>query len=395
MAILLGTLGSDTIAGTIGADLITALSGNDTIVAGTGADVIDGGSGDDVIYAAGRRAWADGAVDTVLAGFGDDHVYAAYGDILNGGLGFDTLSLDMSGAAQGVSIDFRPMTIGVDIGGGILDRITITLGEAELGDFEAVDRVIGTAFADRILTGNANDVASTLSGGGGNDYLLTGAGNDRLDGGSGVDRLFGGRGNDTYIVDDRHDLARETANGGVDRVIASASYHLRGNVENLTLVGSAVNGLGNDGQNRISGNGEANKLLGFDGRDVLNGGVGDDKLFGGHDRDLLTGGRGADTFVFRDGESAPVSTERDVIKDFSHAEGDRIALRGIDAVAGAGNDRFTFIGDDRFSGEAGELRFAQVHGSTFVFGDTDGDSQADFSIRLEGTVDLVAADFQL
>ncbi len=395
MAILLGTLGSDKISGTNGADLITALAGNDTIVAGTGADLVDAGSGNDVIYAGSRANWADDAVDTVLAGFGNDHVYAGYGDILDGGAGFDTLSLDLSGAPRGVSVDFRPMTLGVDIGGGILDRITITLGQAELGNFEAVDRVIGTAFADRILTANANHAASSLNGGAGDDYLQTGDGADRLDGGTGVDKLFGGRGNDTYIVDDSHDIAREYGKGGIDHVFASADYRLRANVENLTLVGDAIKGVGNAGSNRITGDGEANTLYGLGGHDILNGGNGDDKLFGGDARDILTGGRGSDLFVFRDGETTDSRGHSDVITDFSHAQGDRISLRAIDAIEGPGNDRFTFIGDDAFSGEAGELRFNHFRGDTFVSGDLNGDAQADFYIRLTGTLDPVAADFQL
>ena len=48
-----------------------------------------------------------------------------------------------------------------------------------------------------------------------------------------------------------------------------------------------------------------------------------------------------------------------------------------------------------FSSTAGELRYAQVAGSTYVYGDTDGDGVADVVLALAGTIDLTAADFVL
>ena len=46
-----------------------------------------------------------------------------------------------------------------------------------------------------------------------------------------------------------------TATGGIDRVIASATYTLTANVENLTMVGSGpIIGNGNSTANFITGN---------------------------------------------------------------------------------------------------------------------------------------------
>jgi hypothetical protein len=61
----------------------------------------------------------------------------------------------------------------------------------------------------------------------------------------------------------------------------------------------------------------------------------------------------------------------------------------------AGDQAFTFIGDSAFSGVAGELRYGQAAGSTYVYGDTDGDGVADVVLALTGTIDLTVADLVL
>jgi hypothetical protein len=70
-----------------------------------------------------------------------------------------------------------------------------------------------------------------------------------------------------------------------------------------------------------------------------------------------------------------------VITDFQHGQ-DTIDLSTIDAVRGGGNQKFSWIGSDAFSGDAGELRFARG----LIQGDTDGDKRADFEIRVTGSV---------
>ena len=57
--------------------------------------------------------------------------------------------------------------------------------------------------------------------------------------------------------------------------------------------------------------------------------------------------------------------------------------------------RRQFIGAAAFSGAAGQLRFEQVNGSTFVSGDVNGDRVGDFLIQLEGLVPLTSSDFIL
>ena len=101
----------------------------------------------------------------------------------------------------------------------------------------------------------------------------------------------------------------------------------------------------------------------------------------------MTGGADGDTFVFRQGAG-----KGDVISDFSHAQGDKIDLSGIDAsVKASGNQAFSFIGAKDFSGKAGELHY--VDG--VVSGDVNGDKNADFLIEIANHHDLVASDFIL
>jgi Ca2+-binding RTX toxin-like protein len=230
--------------------------------------------------------------------------------------------------------------------------------------------------------------------------------------------MRGGAGNDTYYVDSAGDSILENAGEGADVVNASVNWTLGGNIENLVLTGAMnINGTGNADANILTGNDGANQLSGLGGNDTLNGGAGSDTLLGGTgadllnggmgndtieggaDRDDMTGGIGADTFLFRDGDfSGTTFATADIIRDFSSAEGDHLNLAFVDANTsnGAGtNEAFSFIGTAAFSHTAGELRYEQISGYTYVYGDTNGDGTADFMVRLDGMHSLTGGDFVL
>jgi Ca2+-binding RTX toxin-like protein len=325
MAILTGTLEEDEIGGTLQSDLILALSGNDTVVGSGGADSIDGGTGNDTLYAGALSNIDDGATDAVNGGAGNDIVYGTAGDMLNGGTGRDTVHLNLASAEEGVTADFRTMTLGVDIGLGELVQLDLPLLTGTLGGFEVVASVKGSAFADEFVIANVGRAGANVDAGGGDDSIKTSGGNDVLDGGSGADRL--------------------NAGGG---------------------------------------------------RDNVDGGNGDDTLMGAAGMDVLTGGVGADRFIFDADDSGATRNRADRVTDFSQNQGDRIVLSNLDAIVSTEEvDGFTFIGDGRFSGAAGELRFSQIDGNTFIAGDTNGDRVSDFVIQLDGLVDLTAADFRI
>ena len=163
-------------------------------------------------------------------------------------------------------------------------------GSDTLDGGEGDDTLDGGAGSDTLIGRTGND---TLNGGVGADTLAGGNGNDTLDGGEGSDDLAGGAGNDTYIVDSADDIVDELKDGGngIDTVRSSVSLDLtastvKGTVENLTLLGSAIKGIGNAA---------ANTLIGNDGANFLSGGAGNDTLYGGEGKDDLNGGDGTDT----------------------------------------------------------------------------------------------------
>ena len=144
------------------------------------------------------------------------------------------------------------------------------------------------------------------------------------------------------------------------------------------------NATGGRGSDSLTGNGSANRLVGRAGDDVLSGAGGSDKL---------TGGAGADVFDFNSTRhSGPSAHARDVILDFTRGL-DRIDLSGIDAnAATAGNDAFSYIGADAFSSDAtGQLRLEDG----VIYGSTDADAAAEFSIEVVGITALGRADFVL
>src|SRR5262249_8135856 len=86
--------------------------------------------------------------------------------------------------------------------------------------------------------------------------------------------------------------------GGVDTVLSSVSYTLVDpNVENLTLTGAAVTGIGNGLANKITGDAADNSLDGQGGADTMIGAAGNDTYFVDDAKDVVTeaAGGGTDT----------------------------------------------------------------------------------------------------
>jgi Ca2+-binding RTX toxin-like protein len=327
---------------------------------------------------------------------GNDTLSSSSGnDILEGGEGNDVLS----GGTGITEASYVSATAGVRVNLSV-HHYQDTLG-AGVDTLYNIDNLNGSAFAD-ILKGDVG--TNVLIGNGGDDRLFGAEGNDTLTGSSGYDRLYGGTGDDTFYVNDTTDFAYELPGEGIDTVIASVSVRLRDNVENLTLVDTAYIGKGNGLDNVIIAHDLGTKLYGFDGnddleggagQDFLNGGSGSDIIRGGAARDIMTGGDGNDLFVFADGEFSGLSTwTADRITDF--ASGDRVDLSAVDANTLLASDQaFSFIGTSSFTGTAGELRYEDISGSTYITGDTDGDGHADFVIKLDGLHALAAADLVL
>lgn len=228
--------------------------------------------------------------------------------------------------------------------------------------------ISGTS-ASETLTGTPEN--DTIYGNGGNDTLLGNEGNDTLIGADGNDRLEGGDGNDWL-----------SGYGGVD-----------------TLIGGAG----------------ADTLYGGSGRDTLDGGAGADTIFLEFDQavDTLTGGGGADLFQSSISSFITGNTidTRDVITDFSVADGDRISFGMTDGRLPGFNEYLLWYGAITTPGfslvrgaelpDPPERGFVSVStwtggGSTYVIVDTNSDGRlgdGDAVIELQGAPVLSASAF--
>jgi VCBS repeat-containing protein len=261
---------------------------------------------------------------------------------------------------------------------GVRVNLNVTTPQSTNGSghdqFSGIHNLIGTDFGDHFV-GDAAD--NRLEGGAGDDTLKGGLGDDTVAGGAGDDVLSGNGGVDTVSYADAP--AGVTVALGVD-------------------VAQATGGGGSDlvtGFENLEGSGFADLLTGDKHANSLIGGAGDDTLTGGLGADTLMGGAGADRFVFTVlADSGVKDGGRDVIGDFSHAEGDKIDLSALDAdTSDAADTAFTLV--DSFTHHAGELTLMAEAGGYRVRGDVDGDGGADFSIFVRSATSLTAADFVL
>lgn len=332
--IVIGDGGDNVLVGTRESDGLDGRGGNDVLRGGRGADDLDGGAG---------------------------------ADFMVGGIGEDTYWVDDVGDRVREHLDE-----------GFADLVYSTAAIFRLSPH--VENMILRGRGD--IAGLGNDLDNRIVGN---------AGDNRIGGGIGADRLEGRDGDDLYLTD-ADDTIVEAVDGGIDTArvsLRTADYQMQANVENAIIDGGTFRLYGNALDNVVRGSEEPDyvvgglgddRLRGGGGDDFLEGSEGDDVLIGGPGQDVVIGRAGADKFLFRDGDFSDPAVP-DVIAFFQSTEGDRINLRAVDANTGlAGDQQFTFIGTQAFTGTAGELRFSGI----LVEGDVNGDGSADFAIRVSG-----------
>ncbi len=155
------TAGPDNVQGTRFADVLCGLAG---------ADVLTGNGGDDLMF---------------------------------GGPGTDTVSYRKSSAAMIVNLNFQSLEAE-----GAWPRKKGTSASGR-DHFTGVERVVGSAYGDKIL--GRTTAPDTLSGLGGADLIYGYGGKDTLFGGSGADKLYGGNGRDRVNGGGGRDLCRDPA----------------------------------------------------------------------------------------------------------------------------------------------------------------------------------------
>ena len=142
--------------------------------------------------------------------------------------------------------------------------------------------------------------------------------------------------------------------------------------ELLATVQFSKTGL--DRNDELNGREEADLLMGIKGKDTL---------YGGSGADVLIGGKGKDRFLYTAVEDSLANEEgRDHILDFGKK--DKINLQAL-------ADELQFIKKGKFSGTAGEVRFAKETLSL----DIDGDGTADFAVALPGVTKLKGSNLLL
>ena len=414
--ILRGTNGDDRLLGFEGNDRLFGLGGRDRLLGGPGNDRLDGGEGDDrmigglgddlyIIRQAGDRVVerANEGIDTVLSAINftlPAHVenlrfLAVPLNLVGNGNALDNrlTGTNRRNILRGRGGDDIIRGLGGNdtiLGGTGNDRLFGDGGNDVLrgGDGNDVlnggvgrDRLFGEAGNDRLLGGDGNDI---LIGGIGADILRGGDGNDRLDGGAGRDRMFGGAGDDTYSVDRVTDQIRENRNSGTDRVIASVTWRLGNNLENLNLTGTAdLNGsgnaldnliIGNAGNNSLEGNAGDDILKGQRGDDRLNGGAGNDRLEGSVGDDILIGDAGNDTLRGGSGADRLDGGEGDDVLDGGDGNDILIAGAGTDLLRGGSGD------DSYFLDNIGDRIVEDIDGGTDLV-------YADFALTLPDNVE--------
>ncbi|MBK8816569.1 MAG: VCBS repeat-containing protein [Methylococcaceae bacterium] len=378
--------------------------------------------------------------------------------ILDGGLGNDTFIGRSNGIDQiraFGNVDFTltdTQLIGMGTDTFVDIDQAVLVGD---GDNNTLDASAFTLGSVTLWGESGNDI---LKGGKGNDLLIGGDGEDILIGGDGNDRVFArgdtdltltaaqliGLGTDTLESieeasltggsgDNSLDASRFTGSlvileglagndnligraGGIDRVRAQGDVDFILTDSQLTGLGTdnlvnidQARLLGNSGDNifdataftlglvSISGGSGNDTLLGGSAGDSLNGDAGDDRLAGGLGRDILTGGLGADIYEFITiAETGTTHFLRDLIKDFSSTQNDKIDLSAIDAdTTVLDHQVFSSITEGgTFSGvfaNPGELYFDQSN--QILYGNNDTDNAADFSIALVGVNTLNINDF--
>lgn len=363
-------LEGDAITGT-GNDSNNRLVGNaknNVLIGGGGSDYLDGGGG----------------IDTLIGGTGDDsYIVNSQFDVVieQAGEGNDTVVLRTANYyILGPNIENLTLEGDAVRGNGneLNNRIVANGNVIQnfLYGYGGNDFLYGGTSNDQLFGGTGNDNLrgmggiDLLYGEEGNDILEGGEGNDNLNGGTGNDTMRGGTGNDFYHVDSVGDVVTEETDAGNDTVLSSIDYDLRSivNVENLTLLeGTAINGTGNDFNNRLIGNSNNNVLIGGAGSDYIDGGTGIDTLIGGIGDDSYFVDNANDVVTEFAGEGTDTVTS----SASAYQLGDNLenlTLSGT-AVSGTGNSL-----DNRVVGNDGDNLLFGLAGNDFLLGNAGNDT---------------------
>jgi Ca2+-binding RTX toxin-like protein len=322
-ATIVGSPNDDSLKATEEADVIVGLGGDDTIPGLGGNDLICGGPGNDVLYGQTGR-------DRVAGGPGRDQVSGGGGrNRVEGGPDFDYANYYLS-------------PVGVDV-----DLATGTASGEGTDALTGIESVFGSQLADSI-TGDA-----------GSNYVQPFGGNDAVTGGGGLDIVFDGVGPLGSGTD-----GDDVFDGG-DGLDAVAYSEAPGPVV-ASLAAKSATGNGNDtisGMEGIWGSAYDDRLTGDSARNLLLPGGGNDQVDGG-------GANDAAAFWF---STAPVTA--DLSQGSASGEGDD-TLTGIEGLLGTVVFGDVLTGDARtnlLDGDGGDDRLFGGDGNDWLVGGLGND----------------------
>lgn len=267
--------------------------------------------------------------------------------------------------------------------GSVGDTLSYATASAGVSVNLTTSAVDGAATGDKILS------IESLIGSIFNDTLTGTASGNSLNGGLGIDTLDGGAGNDTYTITPG-DTVIDSA-GTADLIIADYDYILAADIENLTLKGTAIYGIGNAAVNTITGT------------------TGNNVLDGGGAADTLIGLAGNDTYIVADSgvvitEAASAGTDivwSSVDYTLTDTDVENLRLMGTTAIDGTGNSANNIIyansGANTLDGAAGtkdtlSYQFGATAGVTvsLALGTATGGSGSD---TISGFENLVGSNY--
>ncbi len=338
-----GTKSADTVRAKSGNDNIVTGSGGDTIYSGTGADNVDAGRGNDIVYVGTDTNFALTDLTTVGP------------QLIDGGIGIDTLSISLAHATRDVVIagynglgDFQGVNFTYDSG-------------ASVKNFETF-KDVWTGSGDDEIT-QLGSINNDFRSGAGEDILRPGLGTDTVDGGldlAGIAVPAFGTSFDSFAISDA--AAFNNARG--DRLVLDYSTlagdvaifgggSLHSTIMNIGVTGALLRT--NSGRYQAFANGNA----------VLTDEVSFDNIEGV----TITGTTGNDFFS---GTHAVFSAA------FDPAGGTPEARGGDDVLAGGDGTDFLigYSGDDTLKGDAGNDVLIGTEINTFdPFGGDGGSDQ--------------------
>ena len=336
-------------------NVISTGDGNDTVTIGTGKDHVDAGAGDDKVLTGGNMTT---------------------GDLLDGGAGSDTLSMNSAIAVAGSALtgtaladfqalfsNFETLSLADNLGGGTIDLVKLdgmqnvvlsgqtgatilgltsgaTITETVDSPFWMNADIAGTGTADvlnvnltsagaiseaivspgvetvNIVTTDTDTAAQT------NTFWLDSANVTSVSVSGNTGLSF----NPAWILDPKiTSFDASGVSGAAANAAALAVTYISSNATataTVTITGGSGNDslTGNAAMDVITGGLGDDTLSGMAGKDTISGGDGKDAINGGTGLDTLTGGAGVDAFIYTAAADSQGTTV-DVITDFTGGAG--------------------------------------------------------------------------